>query len=516
MKKWHRRTAEAVMFVGLIVAPMAVHGGGADKSHWVALSPQQLGLLNRVTWGANASSARALASVGAERYLERQLHPPSADDLPPQAQAQIDGLSLTRQPLEDLVNEADQQQKAVNAIADPELKQAAQRVYQDRLNRFAREAATRALLRDLYAPAQLREQLVWFWFNHFNVHLYKANIRILIGDYEEKAIRPHVLGRFRDLLRATLRHPAMLRYLDNDQNAAGHINENYAREIMELHTMGVGSGYSQTDVQELARILTGVGVGQPANPPKIKPELQDQYVRAGLFEFNPNRHDYGDKVLLGRAIKGTGLTEVEEALDILARAPATARFISRRLALYFVSDNSPQALIDAMAETFRATDGDIAAVLKTMFQSPAFTSSLGARFKDPMHFVISALRIAYDDKVVTNIGPVQGWLGRLAQALYGRETPDGYPLNDASWNGSGQMATRFEVARAIGANAGGLFKLEGPPPTEQPAFPMIGNALFFSSIYPTLAEPTQRALDLASSPQEWNALYLSSPEFMRR
>jgi len=380
-------------------------------------------VLNRVSWGANASSARALASVGAERYLERQLHPGAADELPPAAQAQIDALSVTRQPLEELASEADQQQKAVNAITDPELKQAAQRVYQERLNRFGREAVTRALLRDLYAPAQLREQLVWFWFNHFNVHLYKANIRVLIGDYEEKAIRPHALGRFRDLLRATLRHPAMLRYLDNDQNAAGHINENYAREIMELHTMGVGSGYSQTDVQELARILTGLGVAQPANPPKIKPELQDQYVRAGLFEFNPNRHDYGDKVFLGRAIKGTGLKETEEALDILARAPATARFISRKLALYFVSDSPPQPLIDAMAETFRSTDGDIAAVLKTMFQSPAFTSSLGARFKDPMHFVISALRLAYDDKVVLNIGPVQGWLGRLAQRSTARKRP---------------------------------------------------------------------------------------------
>jgi uncharacterized protein (DUF1800 family) len=326
-----------------------------------------------------------------------------------------------------------------------------------------------------------------------------------------------VLGRFRDLLRATLRHPAMLRYLDNDQNAAGHINENYAREIMELHTMGVGSGYTQADVQELARILTGLGVARPAEPaPKIKPELQEQYVRAGLFEFNPNRHDYGDKVFLGRTIKGSGLAESEEAIEMLSRAPATARFISRKLALYFVSDNPPQPLIDAMAETFRQSDGDIAAVLKTMFQSPAFAASLGTRFKDPVHFVISALRLAYDDKVVLNIGPAQGWIGRLAQTLYGKETPDGYPLNDGAWNGPGQMATRFEVARAIGANAAGLFKTDGPPPTEQPAFPLLANALFFSSIQPMLAEPTQKALSLAGSPPEWNALFLSSPEFMRR
>jgi uncharacterized protein (DUF1800 family) len=124
-------------------------------------------------------------------------------------------------------------------------------------------------LRDLYSPAQLREQLVWFWFNHFNVHLYKSNIRMLVGDYQDNAIRPHALGRFRDLLSATLHHVAMLRYLDNDQNAVGHINENYARKIMELHTMGVGSGYTQNDVQELARILTGVGVNQTSNAPQL-------------------------------------------------------------------------------------------------------------------------------------------------------------------------------------------------------------------------------------------------------
>ena len=515
-RKQHRGTLAAVLVIGLVAAA-PVRGGTADKDgHWVMLSPQQLNLLNRVTFGANPSSARALVALGPDRFLEHQLHPPPTDTLPPAAQAQIDGLSVGRQSLEEIVTEAEQQQKAVNTIADPELKQAAQRVYQERLNRLAREAATRTLLRDLYSASQLREQLAWFWFNHFNVHLYKANIRALVGDYEEKAIRPHVLGHFRDLLRATLRHPAMLRYLDNDQNAAGHINENYAREIMELHTMGVGSGYTQGDVQELARILTGVGVVNLANPPKIKPELADQYVREGLFEFNPNRHDYGDKTFLGHPIKGSGLKEVEQALDLLCKSPATARFVSRKLALYFVSDNPPQPLVDAMAETFRTTDGDIAAVLKTMFQSPLFIASLGARFKDPVHFVISALRLAYDDRVVANINPVQGWIGRLAEPLYGKETPDGYSLNDNAWNSSGQMATRFEIARAIGANSAGLFKTEGPPPADPPAFPLIANALFFSSIAPTLAEPTQKALGLATSPQEWNGLLLSSPEFMRR
>src|ERR1700692_2073092 len=181
--------------------------------------------------------------------------------------------------------------------------------------------------------------MTWFWFDHFNVHQGKANLRILVGDYEDRAIRPFAMGHFRDLLSATLHHPAMLRYLDNADNAAGHLNENYAREIMELHTMGVGSGYAQSDVEQLARILTGVGIDLKPEDPKLKPELQSQLFARGAFEFNPARHDYGDKIFLGHTIKGRGLAEVDEALDLLSRAPATARFISRKLAVYLVSDN---------------------------------------------------------------------------------------------------------------------------------------------------------------------------------
>jgi uncharacterized protein (DUF1800 family) len=487
----------------------------AERVPSVPLAPQDLTLVNRITWGANSSTAIEFRTLGLDRFLNDQLHPPS-DSLPAAAQEQIDSLSISHTPLEQIVVEAEQQVKIVNAIADPDVKQAAQKVYQDRLNRLGREAATRTLLRDLYSHAQLKEQLTWFWLNHFNVHLYKSNLRTMIGDYEDQAIRPHVLGHFCDLLNATVHHPAMLRYLDNDQNAVGHINENYAREIMELHTMGVGSGYSQQDVQELARILTGLGVAQPQNPPKIKPELQSQYIRAGLFEFNPSRHDYGDKMFLGRPIKGRGLGEADEAIGILCRAPATARFISKKLAVYFASEVPPQPLVDAMTETFSRTNGDIAAVLKTMFQNAAFISSLGARFKDPMHYVLSAVRLAYDNRVILNAGPMLGWLSRLAEPLYGHETPDGYPLIDAAWNGPGQMVTRFEVARAIGSNASGLFKIEGPPVLEQPAFPLVANSLYFNTIQGTLGPATLKALSQANSPQDWNTLFLSSPEFMRR
>jgi uncharacterized protein (DUF1800 family) len=265
--------------------------------------------------------------------------------------------------------------KAANQIADLDQKHAAQQAYQQAMNDLARQGAAREILRDLYSPAQLREQMTWFWFNHFNVQQSKADIRMMVADYEDRAIRPHALGRFRDLLAATLHHPAMLRYLDNAENASGHINENYARELMELHTMGVGSGYTQSDVQELARCLTGVGIDAKPEDPKLKPELQPQLVRDGLFEFNPARHDYGDKTFLGHTIKGTGLAEVDEVLDILAREPATARHISQELAVFFVSDTPPPALIDRMAQVFLRSDGDIATVLSAMFRSPEFAVS---------------------------------------------------------------------------------------------------------------------------------------------
>ena len=475
-----------------------------------------LALLNRVTWGATPSSAAALRTLGTERWLDAQLHPAPGDRLPPEAQAEIDALPLSQRPMTELVVELNAQNQAANALADPDQKKTAQQAYQQAMTDLAKQAATRELLRDLYSPDQLKEQLTWFWFNHFNVHEYKANLRVMVGDYEERAIRPHALGRFRDLLEATLKHPAMLRYLDNADSAAAKINENYAREIMELHTLGVGSGYSQKDVQELARILTGVGIDANPNPPKLKPELQGQLIREGLFEFNPNRHDYGDKIFLGHTIKGRGFAEVEEALDILARQPATAHHVSAQLAAYFVSDTPPDALVQKMAAAFQRSDGDIPAVLQAMFRAPEFKASLGTKFKDPVHYVVSAVRLAYGDRVVLNTNPMQGWINRLAEGLYNHETPDGYSMAAEAWNGPGQMATRFEVARQIGSSASGLFKPDGVGATDRPGFPQLQNALYFGGLSSTLSPPTRSTLDQAVSAQDWNTLFLSSPEFMRR
>jgi hypothetical protein len=425
--------------------------------------------------------------------------------------------------------------------------------------------------------------MIWFWFNHFNVHQHKHNIRAMLGDYEEHAIRPQALGRFRDLLGNVVHHPAMLRYLDNEHNAVGRVNENFARELLELHTLGVEGGYAQRDVQELARVLTGHGVNLADEPPRPAREHAAGYVRSGLYEFRPVRHDGGEKTVLGRRIQAQGAGELDEVLDRLAVHPSTARFVSRKLARHLLADEPPAALVDAMAAEWARGGGQIADVLGVLLRAPVFVAPGATRFKDPMHFVVSAVRTCYAERVVLNTLPMQNWLNRLGEGLYNRQTPDGYPDGEAAWSSSGQMAARFDIARALGSGSAGLFKAERteraptmatlqmpaaaaitapmaaqaaqpaqpaqsaqsgqtaqtaqsaqtaqtaqsspmpaqtaqpdepPAPREQPAFPQPARRLYYEIVRPLLSEPTRAALDSAASPQDWNTLFLSSPEFM--
>jgi uncharacterized protein (DUF1800 family) len=471
--------------------------------------------LNRLTWGATSSLVESQGHKSFEAYLAQQLHPPAAQ-LPDAIQSQIQSMTISQRPFVALVQDLEQRRKGVDAFVSGDDKKAAQQSYQQELNRLAKEAAARHILRALYSPNQLQEQMSWFWINHFNVAQSKHNLRAMVGDYEEAAIRPRALGKFRDLLTAVVYHPAMLRYLDNDQNGVGRLNENLARELMELHTLGVDGGYSQHDVQELARVLTGVGVSlQPGNPTS-KHELQVNYVRRGLLEFNPARHDTADKQLLGQPLRGKGLAEVDEAIARLARHPSTAQFISRKLAQFWLADEPPRPLLERMSQTFTRTDGDIAETLKTLLTSPEFAQGAGKKFKDPMHYVISAVRLAYDDKPILNAGPILSWLNRMGEPLYGHQTPDGYPMNDAAWASPGQMALRFEIAKAIGSGNAGLFKTDGAQPQERAAFPQLSNALYFQSIQKTLSSGTRKALEQAISAPEWNTFFLSSPEMMAR
>ena len=461
-------------------------------------------LVNRLSWGETAAGD-TLGGQTRDAWLERQLHPSDDDGLPPQVAAQISAMEISSKPMAQLAAEVkDLQMQAKDAKGSDDAKMA-RKPFQEEMNSLEQQAQARSLLRDLYSQNQLKEQLTWFWFNHFNVHAKKGVIRALVGDYEERAIRPHVLGKFGVLLASTLAHPAMIQYLDNQQNAVGHINENYAREIMELHTMGVGSGYTQQDVQELARILTGVGVN-------LNPKRPD-FASHNLVEFNPKRHDFGDKVFLGQAIKGRGLEEVAQAVSILSRQPATAHYVSAKLAQYFCCDAPSPALVNAMAATFLKSDGDISDVLRTLFASPEFAASLGKKFKDPMHWTVSALRASFGNQVIVNERPILNWLNRMGQPLFGHETPDGYALTEAAWAGPGQMATRFEIARQIGAGAPQLFKTDDAPPPRMPP-PVLEQTAYYQSL--ALPAATQAAITQGATQADRNMLFLSSPDFMRR
>jgi uncharacterized protein (DUF1800 family) len=467
--------------------------------------------LERLTFGVNSAVLAQYRKLGRDGFLEAQLH--ATDERLPEAVSQdITQLAIGQVDAARLVLGLAAEQKRINALPDGTEKQAARQKFNDQGNQAAYEARRRELLRALYSPAQLKEQMVWFWLNHFSIFEQKGNVRWLMGDYSERAIRPHALGRFRDLVMATLEHPAMLQYLDNAQNAAGHINENYARELMELHTLGVDAGYTQHDVQELARVLTGVGIAG-AEPPRLRPELRGYYLRDGAFEFNPARHDFGAKTLLGQPLTHHGFAEVAEAVDLLVHQKACARFLSRQLAEYFVGDDPPGALVARMAQTFQDSDGDIAAVLRTLFTSRELAAQAGRKFKDPMQYVLSAVRLAYDTRLIENMHPVTGWLVALGEPEFGHQTPDGYSLQDAAWSSSGQMSRRFEIARTIGSGSAGLFDPENGGPATVVGFPLLTTPVYYGVLEPSLSAPTRNALQRARSQQEWNLYLLASPDF---
>jgi uncharacterized protein (DUF1800 family) len=492
------------MFAGMVL--LATTGNvGPD-----AAVPAPLSLAERLSWGPQGD-APAIPGGDPAAALAVPINAP----LPPAAAQAIAALRISRQPSADLVMAMAAKRRAINAITDPDARAAADKAWQGEMGELYREVQTRDILRALYSPAQLGEQLTWFWANHFSVHAQKREIRAMLGGWDD-CLRAHALGKFRDLLAATVTQPAMLQYLDNDQNAGGHINENYAREIMELHTMGVGSGYTQKDVQELARVLTGVGVRLTPDAPHLGPDKAPFYIRNGVFEFNPGRHDFGDKVLLGQTIHGQGFAEVQRAIDILANQPATRSHVSRKLALFLLGHEPGPALLNAMTSEWQASDGTIARVVAVVLRSDEFRASLGQGFKDPMHYVLSAVRYAYGGRVIRNADPIIGWLKRMDEAPYGRETPDGWPLEAAAWTGPGQMETRFEIAKAIGNGSSGLFKSREPGGGDEPAFPQLQNALWFAGYDHAIGAQTRAVLDRATSSQQWNMLLLASPEFMRR
>jgi uncharacterized protein (DUF1800 family) len=350
---------------------------------------------------------------------------------------------------------------ALTAGMTPELKETAGALANPQRT-VVEELLAQRLTRDIYSNAQLQEVMTDFWFNHFNVFLHKNETTpYYLVSYERDVIRPHALGKFGDMLEAVAHSPAMLLYLDNasstgpDSPAAERarlrearnsnakktregLNENYARELMELHTLGVNGGYTQTDVIQVARILTGWTVDRPQ--------------RGGDFRFDPNRHEPGTKKVMGRKFKEGGEHEGRDLLHFLATRPATATFLSRKLAVRFVSDDPPASLVDRMAKSYMSSGGDIAAVLKTMFHSPEFWSAsvYRAKVKTPLEYVVSAMRATQAD--TANPQPLANALRSMGMPLYGAIPPTGYKSDAADWVSTGALVNRMNFALSLAAN----------------------------------------------------------------
>lgn len=311
-----------------------------------------------------------------------------------------------------------------------------------------------AVLRAVYSDRQLNEVVVNFWENHFNIYINKDATRWLSTEFNRDAIRPFAMGRFRELLGATARSPAMLYYLDNWQSSVirkypatkekpagqtGGINENYARELMELHTMGVGGGYTQKDVQEVARCFTGWTIRKPG--------------QEGTFMFNPSWHDNGEKIVLGQKIPASGgIADAEKVLDILAKHPSTARFIATKFARRFYGDNPPKAVVNQAAQVFLKTDGSIRETLRSIITSPSFLAPAAyqTKVKSPFEFVISSLRILGAE--TDGNRPLIDWITKMGQPIFGHITPEGYPDQSDEWLSSGSLLVRFNFANALATN----------------------------------------------------------------
>jgi uncharacterized protein (DUF1800 family) len=464
-------------------------------------NPQIIHTIDRLSFGIAPGEAEQVRSQGVESYIQSQLNPQSLPE-PSSLTSYIAGLdSLKKSPMElfevvqlnlKKIRESDLSASEKEKL----LKQNAKH------KKHTREQSTNArLARAIMSPRQLQEVMVDFWFNHFNVYAAKNPVDYWIPNYEND-IRTNALGSFRELLGATAHHPAMMIYLDNELNSDPDsarasksskykgLNENYARELMELHTLGVDGGYTQDDVIALARIFTGWGRNHHDN----------ERGEDNGFLFSPSRHVPGDKVLLGKTIKGGGMEEGEAALDLLASHPSTARFISFKLAQYFVADEPPTALVDRLAQTFMESRGSIKTLLDTLFHSPEFNDPqyYGKKYKTPYQYVLSLVRASGIKD--PDYQRIHGMLLQLGMPIYRCQTPNGYKNTQEAWLNPDSMLRRISFASAI---ASGAASERQPIAVEQ----------LETTLGETLSTDTKQVI--AGSPNKLHsALMLGSPEMM--
>jgi uncharacterized protein (DUF1800 family) len=424
-----------------------------------------LHILNRITYGPRPGDIQDVKKMGVEAFIKQQLNP-DAMPLPESLNTYLSSNEAINSTCIDLFKKYSENAiKTVLGIKGknmtPEQREAYKTQRKEAYGKMYTGAAEARMRRAVESPRQLEELMVDFWYNHFNVSYDKGLDHLWVGAYEQQAIRPYAMGKFKDLVDATAHHPAMLFYLDNWQNTKPDaanvggskkgrkrgLNENYARELMELHTLGVDGGYSQQDVIELARILSGLGL-PPANP--LAYMRGDVKIAGSGYVFNSALHDFGDKQFLGKTIHGTGEAEIEQAIDMLCHSPATAHHISYQLAQYFVADEPPQSLVDKLTAKFEQSGGDIKAMLDEMLHSPEFWNAKyeNSKFKNPYRYVVSSLRAA--NVSLTDYKPALGMFTQLGMPLYRCLTPDGYKNTQVAWLSPDSLLKRIQFAAGLG------------------------------------------------------------------
>ena len=564
-----------------------------------------LHVLNRLGFGARPGDVERVKAMGLDNYINQQLSPEKiSDSVAENKLAELTTLNMTtaelygkfpqpgqllrqlqaRGMLPDNLAEARENRVKAGANAKPgdeamtvpemksgspknnqaqppqnpadneKYREAIQKYYRDngleQPRRIIAELQASRILRAVYSERQLREVMVDFWTNHFNVFANKGADRWLLTSYDRDTIRPNALAKFSQLLEATAKSPAMLFYLDNFQSVSPDagggrpgilrpqqqqrrgINENYARELMELHTLGVDGGYTQKDVQEVARCFTGWTIFQPrggaaAVTTMVLPRDRDRNARlgdamrrtAGTFFFNTRAHDDGEKMVLGHKIPaGGGIKDGLMVLDILAHHPSTAKFIATKLVRHFVSDNPPPALVERVAATFMKSDGDIRETLKTIFFSKEFNSpeAYRAKIKRPFELVVSAIRTLGAD---TNGGPgTHQWIERLGEPLYGFQTPNGYSDAAESWVNTGGLLERMNFGLALANNRvqGTRVNLSKANGDQSKVLDEYLQTILAGDISASTKDALMKQLAQSDRPTKVVGLILGTPEFQRQ
>jgi len=489
-------------------------------------------VLNRIGFGPSPGDIERVRRIGLQAYIEQQLHPERITDAA--ATRRLAHLQTLDKSSGELADEyfmpAARARRSAKAAAGSEpdggnQMRTPEQMAALRQQRQVLQALTeQKIVRAVYSDRQLEEVMTDFWFNHFNVFAGKGATAIYLTEYERDVIRPHVLGKFRDLLGATAKSPAMLFFLDNwqsaDPKAPGTgdgihgrafrgpsgpqrqkrgLNENYGRELMELHTLGVDGGYTQQDVIEVARCFTGWTIRQPR--------------QGGGFQFEARIHDNGKKLVLGHEISAGGERDGEEVLDILARHPSTARFISTKLARRFVSDTPPASLVDRAAARFRETDGDIREVVRTIITSPEFFAAAAYRskVKTPFEFVVASARATGSE--ISNAAMLAQTLRQLGEPLYMCQPPTGYADRSDAWLNTGTLLNRMNFAVAL---VSGRLRGVQPAALSLDSASSARDQLVTDALAGDVSATTAQTIDRAADPRDAAALVLGSPEFQRK